>query len=136
MKKDLQVGDEVVAICMGSVLKRFVVDSISRMGDVRYNDSEGNPSTLLTNHWIRENGQIAVIYPHKSISHINCVEYYYVTDEMKERYENISLVQNLKAEMIDLMHCLSVSQDLSDNKKHLEDLNKHIVFVKSKIRIF
>lgn len=135
MKKDLQVGDEVVAICMGSVLKRFVVDSISRMGDVRYNDSEGNPSTLLTNHWIRENGQIAVIYPHKSISHINCVEYYYVTDEMKERYENISLVQNLKAEMIDLMHCLSVSQDLSDNKKHLEDLNKHIVFVKSKIRI-
>lgn len=136
MEKDLQVGDEVVAICMGSVLKRFVVDSISRMGDVRYNDSEGNPSTLLTNHWIRENGQIAVIYPHKSISHINCVEYYYVTDEMKERYENISLVQNLKAEMIDLMHCLSVSQDLSDNKKHLEDLNKHIVFVKSKIRIF
>lgn len=135
MKKDLQVGDEVVAICMGSVLKRFVVDSISRMGDVRYKDSEGNPSTLLTNHWIRENGQIAVIYPHKSISHINCVEYYYVTDEMKERYENISLVQNLKAEMIDLMHCLSVSQDLSDNKKHLEDLNKHIVFVKSKIRI-
>lgn len=135
MKKDLQVGDEVVAICMGSVLKRFVVDSISRMGDVRYNDSEGNPSTLLTNHWIKENGQIVVIYPHKSISHINCVEYYYVTDEMKERYENISLVQNLKAEMIDLMHCLSVSQDLSDNKKHLEDLNKHIVFVKSKIRI-
>ena len=135
MKKDLQAGDEVVAICMGSVLKRFVVDSISRMGDVRYKDNEGNPSTLLTNHWIRENGQIAVIYPHKSISHINCVEYYYVTDEMKERYENIFLVQNLKAEMIDLMHCLSVSQDLSDNKKHLEDLNKHIVFVKSKIRI-
>lgn len=135
MKKDLQVGDEVVAICMGSVLKRFVVDSISRMGDVRYKDSEGNPSTLLTNHWIKDNGQIVVIYPHKSISHINCVEYYYVTDEMKERYENISLVQNLKAEMIDLMHCLSVSQDLSDNKKHLEDLNKHIVFVKSKIRI-
>lgn len=135
MKKDLQVGDEVVAICMGSVLKRFAVDSISRMGDVRYNDSEGNPSTLLTNHWIRENGQIAVIYPHKSISHINCVEYYYVTDEMKERYENISLVQNLKAEMIDLMHCLSVSQDLSENKKQLKELTKHIVFVKSKIRI-
>ena len=135
MKKDLQVGDEVVAICMGSVLKRFVVDSISCMGDVRYKDNEGNPSTLLTNHWIKNNGQVGVIYPHKNISHINCVEYYYVTDEMKERYENISLVQNLKTEMIDLMHCLSVSQDLSDNKKHLEDLNKHIVFVKSKIRI-
>ena len=81
MKKDLRIGDEVVAICMGSVLKRFVVDSISRMGDVRYKDSEGNPSTLLTNHWTKENGQIGVIYPHKSISHINCVEYYYVTDE-------------------------------------------------------
>ena len=135
MKKDLQVGDEVVAICMGSVLKRFVVDSISRMGDVRYNDSEGNPSTLLTNHWIRENGQIGVLYPHKSISHINCVEYYYVTDEMKERYENISLAQNLKSEMIDLMYCLSVSQDLMKNKKQLEELNKHIVFVKNKIRI-
>lgn len=135
MKKDLQVGDEVVAICMGSVLKRFVVDGISRMGDVRYKDSEGNPSTLLTNHWIKKNGQIGVIYPHKSISHINCVEYYYVSDEMKARYENISLVQNLKAEMIDLMHCLSVSQDLSDNKKQLEELNKQILFVKSKIRI-
>lgn len=134
-KNNLQLGDEVVAICMGSVLKRFVVDSISRMGDVRYKDSEGNPSTLLTNHWTKENGQIDVIYPHKNISHINCVEYYYVTDEMKERYENISLVQNLKAEMIDLMHCLSVSQDLSENKKQLEELTKHIVFVKSKIRI-
>ena len=91
MKKDLQVGDEVVAICMGSVLNRFVVDSISRMGDVRYKDSEGNPSTLLTNHWTNKNGQVGVIYPHKNISHINCVEYYYVTDEMKERYENISV---------------------------------------------
>lgn len=135
MKKDLQVGDEVVAICMGSILKRFVVDSISCMGDVRYKDSEGNPSTLLTNHWIKENGQIVVICPHKNISHINCVEYYYVTDEMKERYENISLIQNLKAEMIALMHRLSVSQDLSENKKQLEELNKHIVFVKNKIRI-
>ena len=135
MKKDLQVGDEVVAICMGSILKRFVVDSISHMGDVRYKDSEGNPSTLLTNHWTNKNGQVGVIYPHKNISHINCVEYYYVTDEMKERYENISLIQNLKAEMIALMHRLSVSQDLSENKKQLEELNKHIVFVKNKIRI-
>lgn len=135
MKKDLQVGDEVVAICMGSVLNRFVVDSISRMGDVRYKDSEGNPSTLLTNHWTKENGQIGVIYPHKSISHINCVEYYYVTDEMEERYENMSLVQNLKAEMIDLMHRLSVKQDLHDNKKQIEELTKHIIFVKEKIKI-
>lgn len=135
MKKDLRIGDEVVAICMGSVLKRFVVDSISRMGDVRYKDSEGNPSTLLTNHWTKENGQIGVIYPHKSISHINCVEYYYVTDEMEERYENMSLVQNLKAEMIDLMHRLSVSQDLHDNKKQIEELTKHIIFVKEKIKI-
>ena len=134
MKKDLQVGDEVVAICMGSILKRFVADDINCIGAVRYKDNEGNTSTLLTNYWIKDNGQISVICPHKSISHINCVEYYYVTDEMKERYENISLIQNLKAEMIDLMHCLSVSQDLSDNKKHLEDLNKHIVFVKNKIR--
>lgn len=135
MKKDLQVSDEVVAICMGSVLKRFVVDSISRMGDVRYKDSEGNPSTLLTNHWTKENGQIGVIYPHKSISHINCVEYYYVTDEMKERYENMSLVQNLKAEMIDLMHRLSVNQHLSDNKNQIEELTKHIIFVKEKIKV-
>lgn len=135
MKKDLKIGDKVVAICMGSVLKRFVVDSISRMGDVRYKDSEGNPSTLLTNHWTKENGQIGVIYPHKSISHINCVEYYYVTDEMEERYENMSLVQNLKAEMIDLMHRLSVKQDLHDNKKQIEELTKHIIFVKEKIKI-
>lgn len=135
MKKDLRIGDEVVAICMGSVLKRFVVDSISRMGDVRYKDSEGNPSTLLTNHWTKENGQIGVIYPHKSISHINCVEYYYVTDEMEERYENMSLVQNLKAEMIDLMYRLSVNQDLHDNKKQIEELIKHIIFVKEKIKI-
>lgn len=135
MKKDLQVGDEVVAICMGSILKRFVVDSISHMGDVRYKDIEGNPSTLLSNHCIKENGQIDVIYQHNNISHINCVEYYYVTDEMKERYENTSLVQNLKVEMIDLMHCLYVSQDLSENKKQLEELIKHIAFVKSKIRI-
>lgn len=135
MKKDLRIGDEVVAICMGSVLKRFVVDSISRMGDVRYKDSEGNPSTLLTNHWTKENGQIGVIYPHKSISHINCVEYYYVTDEMEERYENMSLVQNLKAEIIDLMHRLSVKQDLHDNKKQIEELTKHIIFVKEKIKI-
>lgn len=135
MKDSLQVGDEVVAICLGSVLKRFVADSINFMGEVRYKDSEGNPSTLLTNNWIKENGQIVVIYPHKNISHINCVEYYYVTDEMKERYENIFLIQNLKAEIIDLMHCLSVSQDLMKNKKQLEELNKHIVFVKSKIRI-
>lgn len=134
MKKDLQIGDRVVAICMGSVLKKFVVDSVSRMGDVGYRDDEGNPSTLLTNCWIKENGQIVVIYPHKSISHINCVEYYYVTDEMEERYENISLIQNLKAEMIDLMRCLSVNnQDLS--KKQIEELTKHVIFVKEKIKI-
>ena len=134
MKKDLQVGDEVVAICMGSVLNRFTVDSISRMGDVRYKDSEGNPSTLLTNHWTNKNGQVGVIYPHKNISHINCVEYYYVTDEMKVKYENTSFIQNLKEEIIDLMHQLSISQDISNNKKQLEDLTKHIIFVKEKLK--
>ena len=135
MKKDLQVGDEVVAICMGSVLKRFVADSINCMGAVMYKDNEGNPSTLLTNLWIKDNGQMSVICPHKSIGHINCVEYYYVTDEMEERYENMSLVQNLKTEMIDLIHCLSVSQDLHDNKKQIEELTKHIIFVKEKLKL-
>lgn len=133
MKKELQIGDEVVAICMGSILKVFKAVGISRYGDVRYKDSEGNPSTLTTNRWIRENGQVNVILPHKDISHINCVEYYFVTDGMKERYENTSFIQNLKKEMIDLMHYLSITQDISNNKKQLEDLTKHIIFVKEKL---
>lgn len=133
MKKELQIGDDVVAICMGSILKVFKVVGISRYGDVRYKDCEGNPSTLTTNHWIRENGQVNVILPHKDISHINGVKYYFVTDDMKERYENASFIQNLKKEMIDLMHYLSITQDISKNKKRLEDLTKHIIFVKEKL---
>lgn len=134
MKQELQVGDEVVAICMGSILKMFKVAGISRYGDVRYKDSDGNPSTLTTNHWIKKNGQVDVILPHKNISHINCVEYYYVTEEMKVKYENASFIQNLKEEIIDLMHQLSISQDISNNKKQLEDLTKHIIFVKEKLK--
>lgn len=102
--RTLEVGDVVIAYSMGKILREYLVDEVYDENNlVRYkfstkvNSSESSSCRLITINFIDFNGRVYIAHPDEDISHINCVEYYYLSDRVRKiinLMDKIELIRN------------------------------------------
>lgn len=128
----LMPGDEIIAVCMGSFLKRFVVTKTSPIG-AYYKDTAGNESSLVTCSVIKDNGKIDVINHHSTLQHVKGIEYYYIDDVIREELIKKEIIQNIRIDLAEVMHHLLQNPKISKDKKLLNDIKNKVIEIKKQV---
>lgn len=131
-KRELSVGDEIIAVCMGSFLKRFIVTKTSPIG-VYYKDTAGNESSLITCSVIKYGGKIDVINHHSTLQHVQCLEYYFVDNIIREKLTIKERIQNLRNDLTEIMHHLIQNPRIGKDKELLNSVANKITEIKKQV---
>ena len=102
LPRTLDVGDRIMAISMGKTLREYEVIRIDDTNDsvyYRYTSGRlfGERCPLISSSLINFNGRIYITNHDDSVSHINCIEYYFIsnlTRKILNRQNKIELIKN------------------------------------------
>lgn len=103
LPRTLEVGDRIMAVSMGKTLREYVV-IYDENNSVHYKPllggivkSEPETCNLVSSNLIGFNGRIYIINPDDSLSHINCIEYYFMSAKVLKiitRKQKIELIKS------------------------------------------
>lgn len=105
----LELGDRIVAVSMGKMLRDYTVEKIDNNYSVYYKPSLGGlvssePITcnLISNDIIGFNGRIYINHPDDSLSHINCVEYYLLSNKVRKIITRKNKIENIRHKLMSI----------------------------------
>lgn len=117
----IEVGDKVLAVSMGLVVRQYKAIEIND-GVVKYDST-----TLTTTDEIKDNGYIEVITKDSAVNHINCVEYRFVTPELKRALDNTELIGAARGMLYSISELLSKV----DTKGDCSGIEKYIITIEN-----
>lgn len=107
LPRTLELGDRIIAVSMGKTLRDYTVEEIDDNYSVHYKPSLGGlvssePTTcnLISNDIIGFNGRIYINHPDDSLSHINCVEYYFMSNKVRKIITRKEKIENIRSALM------------------------------------
>lgn len=106
LPRTLELGDRIIAVSMGKTLKEYIVKEVyDKAHSIEYSALNGNSTkcSLVSSDIINFNGSIRVLQPDDSLSHINCVEYYFISNQTRKIITRKGKIEDIRS-MLMTMH--------------------------------
>lgn len=104
--RNLEVGDRIIAMSMGKILRTYEVVQISEDNSVRYRFTEGpnygEECFLVSFSDIEFNGRVFIKNPDNNMSHINCVEYYFVSYRVMKIIDCKNKIDGIRSKLMNI----------------------------------
>lgn len=134
LPQTLELKDTIIAVSMGKILKEYIVTKVyNQANSVHYSVlSNGSKCNLVTSNLIGFNGRVYVMHPDDSLSHINCVEYYFMSNKVRKiitRKEKIEKIRNKLIAMDEVFGNIDIANFKADDilDKYSNELSDIII---------
>lgn len=103
LPRTLELGDRIIAVSMGKTLKEYTVTTVyNKDRSIHYSTLNGESSNcnLVSSGIIGFNGRIYVLHPDDNLSHINCVEYYFMSNKVRKIITRKEKIENIRSALM------------------------------------
>lgn len=121
LPRTLELEDRIIVVSMGKILKEYIATKVyDKDHCIHYSalNSDSSKCNLVSSDMIGFNGRIYVMHPDDSLSHINCVEYYFMSDKVRKmitRKEKIERIRSTLMTMHEVFGKIDLANFRADN---------------------